>query len=97
MYNYTFFPSLAVALEIFLLSRSAKSCTAQRSFSTLRCVKTWLRSTTGVHREKVNSGKEKFIENALLTQFGRECPRRLKCIIIDEKECITVIPITAII
>jgi len=29
-----------------------------------------------VHREKVNSDKEKFIENAL-TQFGRECPRVL--------------------
>jgi len=37
-----------------------------------------------VHREKVNSDKEKFIENAF-TLFGRECPRRLK-FIFNEKE-----------
>ncbi|CAI6364084.1 unnamed protein product [Macrosiphum euphorbiae] len=37
-----------------------------------------------VHREKVNSNKEKFIENAL-TQFGRESLRRLK-FIFNEKE-----------
>jgi hypothetical protein len=37
-----------------------------------------------VHKEKVNSDKEKFIENAL-TQFGRECPRRLK-FIFNEKD-----------
>jgi hypothetical protein len=37
-----------------------------------------------VHREKVNSDKEKFIENAL-KQFGREYPQRLK-FIFNEKD-----------
>ncbi|KAF0752180.1 52 kDa repressor of the inhibitor of the protein kinase-like [Aphis craccivora] len=81
--------------EDYYRSLPATSCTAERSFTTLRRVKTWLRSTMGddrlkricmlsVHREKVNSNKEKFIETAL-TQFGRECPRRLK-FIFNEKE-----------
>ncbi|KAL4135686.1 hypothetical protein QTP88_007282 [Uroleucon formosanum] len=58
-----FFPSITIALGIFL-SLPATSCAAERSFSTLRRVKTWLRSTTGedrlnglcmlsVHRERV--------------------------------------------
>ncbi|CAI6348929.1 unnamed protein product [Macrosiphum euphorbiae] len=42
--NCTFFPNIAVALEIFL-SLPATSCTGERSFNTLRRVKTWLRST----------------------------------------------------
>jgi hypothetical protein len=37
-----------------------------------------------VHREKVNSNKEKIIKNAL-TQFGRECPRRLQFIFGDKE------------
>ncbi|XP_025196823.1 52 kDa repressor of the inhibitor of the protein kinase-like [Melanaphis sacchari] len=67
-----FFPCITIALEIFL-SLPATSCTAERSFSTLRRVKTWLRSTTceerlnglcmlSVHRERINIRKEKFIE-----------------------------------
>jgi hypothetical protein len=43
-----------------------------------------------VHRIKINSDKEKFIENAL-TQFGRECPRRLKFIFNEKDECIIII------
>ncbi|CAI6362441.1 unnamed protein product [Macrosiphum euphorbiae] len=97
--NCTFFPNIAVALEIFL-SLPATSCTAERSFSTLRRVETWLRSTMGddrlngicmlsVHREKVNSNKEKFIENALTT-FGRECPRRLEFIFNEKERCIII-------
>jgi len=64
-----FFPSITIALEIFL-SRPATSCTAERPFSSLRRVKTWLRSTIGedrlnglcmisVHCGRVNSRKEK--------------------------------------
>ncbi|XP_026819039.1 uncharacterized protein LOC113557677 [Rhopalosiphum maidis] len=82
-----FFPSITIALEIFL-SLPATSCTAERSFSTLRRVKTWLRSTTGeerlnglcmlsVHRERINIRKEKFIEQ-LITRFAIEQPRRLQ-------------------
>ena len=58
------------------------------TFSTLRRVKTWLRSTMGeerlsglcmlsVHREKVNLEKDQLIEK-VITQFDRECPRRLQ-------------------
>ncbi|KAF0761293.1 zinc finger MYM-type protein 1-like [Aphis craccivora] len=82
-----FFPGIKFALEIFL-SLPAISCTAERSFSTLRRVKTWLRSTTSedrlnclctlsVHRERVNESKEKFIEQ-LITRFAIEQPRRLQ-------------------
>jgi len=89
-----FFPSTAVALEIFF-SLQATSCTAEGSFSTIRRVKACLRSTMvndelsgicmlSVHREKVNADTEKCIENAL-TQFCRECLRRLK-FIFNEKE-----------
>jgi len=44
-----FFPSITIVLDIFL-SLPATSCTAERSFSSLRRVKTWLRSTTGKDR-----------------------------------------------
>lgn len=82
-----FFPSITIALEIFL-SLPATSCTAERSFSTLRRVKTWLRSTTGedrlnglcmlsVHREKVKVKKSQFIEQ-VITRFAIEQPRRLQ-------------------
>lgn len=43
-YSKIFLPSIAIVLEIFL-SIPATSCMAERSFSTLRKVKTWLRST----------------------------------------------------
>jgi hypothetical protein len=82
-----FFPSITIALEMFL-SLPATSFAAERSFSTLRRVKTWLRSTTGedrlnglcmlsVHRERVDTRKEKLIEQ-LITMFAIEQPRRLQ-------------------
>ncbi|XP_050546850.1 uncharacterized protein LOC126908636 [Daktulosphaira vitifoliae] len=82
-----FFPGITIALEIFL-SLPATSCTAERTFSTLRRVKTWLRSTTSedrlnglcmlsVHREKVKASKNQFIEQ-LITRFAIEQPRRLQ-------------------
>ncbi|XP_025192119.1 zinc finger MYM-type protein 1-like [Melanaphis sacchari] len=88
-----FFPSITIALEIFL-SLPATSCTAERSFSTLRRVKTWLRSTTceerlnglcmlSVHRERINIRKEKFIEQ-LIIRFAIEQPRRLQFLFNNE-------------
>jgi len=88
-----FFPGITIALEIFL-SLPATSCSAERSFSTLRRVKTWLRSMTGedrlnglcmlsVHRERVNIRKEKLIEQ-LITTFAKEQPRRLRFLFNNE-------------
>lgn len=45
----TFFPSIKNALEISL-ALPCTTCTVERSFSTLRRVKTWLRSTMGENR-----------------------------------------------
>lgn len=45
----TFFPAVSHALEI-LLALPCTTCTVERSFSTLRRVKTWLRSTMGENR-----------------------------------------------
>lgn len=45
----TFFPNVQYALEI-LLTLPCTTCTIERSFSTLRRVKTWLRSTMGENR-----------------------------------------------
>lgn len=44
-----FFPSVQRALHI-LLAQPCTTCTIERSFSTLRRVKTWLRSTMGENR-----------------------------------------------
>ncbi|CAI6355321.1 unnamed protein product [Macrosiphum euphorbiae] len=85
-----FFTGIKIELEIFL-SLPATSCAAERSFSTLRRVKTWLRSTTGedrlcmlsVHRERVDIRKDKLIEQ-LITRFAREQPRRLQFLINNE-------------
>ncbi|CAI6354501.1 unnamed protein product [Macrosiphum euphorbiae] len=88
-----FFPGIKIALEIFL-SLPATSCAAERSFSTLRRVKTWLRSTTGedrlnglcmlsVHRERVDIRKGKLI-GQLITRFAREQPRRLQFLFNNE-------------
>lgn len=57
---------------------------AERSFSILRKVKAWLRSTTGEHfctlnvrRERASRRMEKFVER-LLTRFAIEHPRRFR-------------------
>jgi len=92
-YSKIYFPDITIALEIFL-SLPATSCTAERSFSSLQRVKTWFRSTTGedrlnglcmlsVYSEKVNSKKEKIIEQ-LITRFAIEQPRRLQLLLNDE-------------
>lgn len=82
-----FFPSVAEAIKIGL-SLPVTTCTVERSFSTLRRVKTWNRSTTGderlsglcllsVHRGKITKdNKDNFIEN-VINKFGQK-PRRLQ-------------------
>ena len=63
-----FYPAVRYALLV-LLTLPATTCTVERSFSTLRRVKTWLRSTMSderlsglcmlsVHRDKVNCNKK---------------------------------------
>src|ERR1700733_13429022 len=74
-----FYPSVTTALQI-ALALPVTTCTIERSFSTLRRVKTWIRSTTSdnrlsglcmisVHRKKVAENKEGFI-NSVIDQFG---------------------------
>ena len=82
----TLFPAVREAILI-ALTLPATSCTVERSFSTLRRVKTWLRSTMSdqrlsglcmlsVHRDKVNSQKTDLM-NKVIDNFGRD-PRRLQ-------------------
>ena len=82
----TLFPAVRNAILI-ALTLPATSCTVERSFSTLRRVKTWLRSTMSdtrlsglcmlsVHRDKVNSQKTELM-NRVIDNFGRD-PRRLQ-------------------
>lgn len=82
----TLFPAVRKAILI-ALTLPATSCTVERSFSTLRRVKTWLRSTMSdkrlsglcmlsVHRDKVNSQKTELM-NRVIDNFGRD-PRRLQ-------------------
>lgn len=79
-----FYPAVREALLI-LLTLPATTCTVERSFSTLRRVKTWLRSTMSderlsglcmlsVHREKINKNKQIFIEK-VIEKFGSETRR----------------------
>jgi hypothetical protein len=82
----TFFPAVSQAIKI-LLTLPPTTCTIERSFSTLRRVKTWLRSTISqdrlnglcllsVHREKVFDKKKQLIDD-VVTEFGKE-RRRIK-------------------
>lgn len=82
-----FFPAVAQAIEICLVL-PATTCSVERSFSTLRRVKTWLRSTIcserlnglcmlSLHRERIVSKKDIFIE-AVITRFGQRSLRRLQ-------------------
>ena len=79
------FPAVRKAIRT-AMALPVSMCTVERSFSTLRRVKTWLRSTLtedrlnglcmiSVHREKINTSKQQFIER-VVTEFGRE-PRRI--------------------
>lgn len=79
------FPAIHTALCI-ALATPATTCTMERSFSTLRRVKTWLRSTMSddrlsglcmmsVHRQRVWNNKA-FISK-VIDRFGQN-PRRVK-------------------
>lgn len=81
-----FYPAVRYALLV-LLTLPITTCTVERSFSTLRRVKTWLRSTMSnerlsglcmlsVHRDKVNCNKEVFMDK-IVDMFGSD-NRRLQ-------------------
>lgn len=83
----TFFPAVAKAVEV-ALALPVTTCTVERSFSTMRRVKTWLRSTMtndrldglcmmSVHRERVKKHKNDFITQ-FIAQFAQKNPRRLQ-------------------
>ena len=78
-----YFPAISNAILI-ALTLPVTTCTVERSFSTLRRVKTWLRSTMAdnrlsglcmmsVHRERINKRekKRKFIHK-IIDKFGRD-------------------------
>ena len=79
-----FFPALRRAL-LSALTLPATTCTVERSFSILRRVKTWLRSTMAdervsglcllsVHREFINNNKSYFM-NEVIDILGRDARR----------------------
>lgn len=87
-----FFPAVSKIINI-ALALPATTCTAERSFSTLRRVKTWLRATMdderldglcmlSVHRERVSTQLSSFIEE-VITAFSRRRPRRLQFVFKD--------------
>ncbi|KAG0438588.1 hypothetical protein HPB47_016952, partial [Ixodes persulcatus] len=88
----TFYPAVANAIEI-ALALPVTTCTVERSFSTLRIVKTCLRSTMGndrlvglcmmsVHRERVMKDKNDFTTR-VTTDFDQKNPRRLQLLFKD--------------
>ncbi|KAH7980865.1 hypothetical protein HPB49_019733 [Dermacentor silvarum] len=83
----TFFPGVAKAIEA-ALALPITTCTVERSFSTMRRAKTWLRSTMtnnrldglcmmSVHRERVMKHRNNFITRVIM-QFAHKNPRRLQ-------------------
>ena len=85
------FPGIQQALQI-ALALPATTCTIERSFSTLRRVKTWLRSTMtterlsglcmiSVHRQLIMKNKIQFIDK-IVSRFA-ENPRRLQLLFKD--------------
>ena len=81
-----FYPSIRKAILI-LLTLPTTTRAIERSFSTLRRVKTWLRSTMAddrlsglcmmsVHRENISQKKEEFVNN-VVDEFGKD-RRRLQ-------------------
>ena len=80
------YPAVKEALMTYA-TLPATTCTVERSFSTLRRVKTWLRSTMtddrlsalclmSVHRDKITKNKNMFIDS-IIDQFGND-RRRLQ-------------------
>ena len=88
-----FYPAIKQAMLIYL-ALPATTCAIERSFSTLRRVKTWLRSTMtddrlsglcmmSVHRREVNEHKQQFMDNVIDT-FGSD-RRRLQFLFSENK------------
>ena len=88
----SFYPAIRHALLIALTLPST-TCTVERSFSTLRRVKTWLRATMGesrtsglcmvsVHRKKIQSTVDEFIKQ-VTDKFALQ-PRRLQFLFSDD-------------
>lgn len=86
-----FFPAIAHALHL-ALALPATTCTIERSFSTLRRVKTWLRATMcddrlsglsmlSVHRRLVADKRKDFVES-VISKFA-ENPRRIQLLFKD--------------
>ena len=86
------YPAIRHALLIALTLPST-TCTVERSFSTLRRVKTWLRATMGesrtsglcmvsVHRKKIQSNMDEF--NKQVTDKLALQPRRLQFLFSDD-------------
>jgi hypothetical protein len=90
-----FFPAIREAMKI-ALSFPSTTCTIERSFSTMRRVKTWLRSTMShtrlsglcvlsVHRRLVEKiGRELFVKR-VIDDFAKSNPRRLAFIFGEDK------------
>ena len=83
--NIELYPAVSQAF-ITLLTLPATICTIERSFSTLRRVKTWLRTAMSddrlsglclmsVHRSRTNSDKKPFMQK-VIDKLGKD-PRRL--------------------
>ncbi|CAH1103847.1 unnamed protein product [Psylliodes chrysocephalus] len=83
-YNISFFPAITTLINIFLTLPST-TCTVERSFSTLRKVKTWLRATTcedrlnglcmlSIHKDLTD--QEHFVQE-IINKFG-ENPRKIQ-------------------
>jgi hypothetical protein len=77
----TFFPAVRQAI-LLALTLPATSCTVERSFSTMRRVKTWLRTTMtsdrlsslcmlSVHRARIAARKSEFVDE-VIDKFGRD-------------------------
>ena len=88
----SFYPAIRHALLIALTLPSS-TCTVERSFSTLRRVKTWLRATMGesrtsglcmvsVHRKKIQSNMDEFIKQ-VTDKFALQ-PQRLQFLFSDD-------------
>lgn len=86
-----FFPNIKTCLKLFVIMPPT-TCSIERSFSTLRRIKTWLRSTISenrlsglalisIHRKYVDNNKLHII-NKVIDLFGLE-KRNLKFLFVD--------------
>ncbi len=93
LHHTDLFPSVKQAILI-ALTLPVTTCTVERSFSTMRRVKTWLRSTMAderlsglcmmsVHRDRINdSKKRKIFMDKVINKFGQD-HRRLQFLFKD--------------